>query len=153
MNLKHILGICKKPWLIFITIVIIILGFLFYRQSQIKKENGIKTHTISRMDLKEVVSASGKITARDQATLRFQAGGYLAWVGVKKGDKVQKWQAIASLDERQLQKSLRKELIDYQTERIDFDSDVDTNDAGITSRNYLDIQTRGDEDLSLMRLL
>ena len=44
-------------------------------------------------------------------------------MGVKQGDRVNKWQAIASLDQRALRKSLEQELIDYSKERNDFDED------------------------------
>ena len=47
----------------------------------------------------------------------------MAWLGVKEGDRVSKWQAIASLDKRVLQKTLEKYLLDFSKERADFDED------------------------------
>lgn len=80
-----------------------------------------ETAKVEKQDLAEVVSASGEVIAQNQVDLKFQTSGQLAWVGVKEGDRVEKWQAIASLDRRQLEKTLRKELNDYSNERWDFD--------------------------------
>lgn len=143
----------KRRWFYFFIIIIAIIAFVLFKQAKKKSENGFETYTVQTKDLRETITASGQITAAEKAILKFQTSGRLAWVGVKKGDYVEKWQAIASLDQRQLEKSLKQELIDYQNQRITFDANIDDNEAGITSRNYLDIQTRGDEDLSLMRLL
>lgn len=143
----------RKKWFIFTIIVIIIIGLVYFKQKQKNQAQAFKTYEIQPIDLRQVVTGSGKITAGNKAILKFQTAGQLAWVGVKKGDRVSKWQAIASLDQRQLEKSLKQELIDYSTTRIDFDAKIDDNDANITNRNYLNIQTRGDEDLAIMRLL
>lgn len=69
------------------------------------------------------VAASGEVQAENQVILKFQTSGRLAWVGVKKGDRVEKWQALASLDKRELEKKLKKELNDYLDERWDFSKD------------------------------
>lgn len=85
--------------------------------------------TPKKADLIQAVDVSGKIRAEQQVVLRFQTSGQLAWVGVKEGDKVKKWQALASLDKRELKKNLEKELYDYLSERWDFEQaheDYDT---------------------------
>ena len=43
------------------------------------------------------------------------------WVGVKEGDRVKAYQAIAQLDSREVQKNLEKVLRDYSAERNDFE--------------------------------
>lgn len=70
--------------------------------------------------LQVTLLVSGVIKAEKQADLVFQTGGGLAWVGVKKGDWVKKWQGVASLDQRTVQKNLEKELNDYLKTRWDF---------------------------------
>jgi len=80
-----------------------------------------KTQFVRRKDLVGTVSASGKIKAQKQVTLKFQTSGKLAWVGVKEGDYVKKGQAIACLDKRELQRKLLKKLRDYSNERWDFE--------------------------------
>jgi RND family efflux transporter MFP subunit len=77
--------------------------------------------TVSRQDLKKTVTSSGTIESQTQLELKFQTSGQLAWVNVHEGDEVKKWQALAGLDPRELQKTLEKYLRDYSKERNDFD--------------------------------
>lgn len=119
----------RKKWFFFALFIVVLLGLVYYNQSKKSNNSSFNTYTIVPVDLNEVVTGSGKITASQKATLRFQTGGQLAWVGVKKGDKVSKWQAIASLDQRQLEKDIQKKLSFYMTQRMDFDQ---------TEENYED---------------
>jgi HlyD family secretion protein len=85
------------------------------------KTEQYKLAKVQKQNLIQTVSASGKVSSEEIANLRFQTSGRLAWIGVKKGDKVKKWQAIASLDKRELEKRLKQELLDYMNERWDFE--------------------------------
>ena len=76
---------------------------------------------VRRGDLTQTVSASGKTKSQNQVDLKFQTSGLLTWVGVKEGDWVKKWQVIAQLDRRELQKTLDKYLRDYSEQRNDFE--------------------------------
>ncbi len=69
---------------------------------------------------------SGKIAASENITLRFQTSGRLAWVGVKEGDFVKKYQTIATLDKRELQKTLEKYLNTYMTSRWTYETTKDS---------------------------
>lgn len=80
-----------------------------------------ETAKVKKESLQQTISASGEVQSETQATLRFQASAQLAWVGVKEGDYVKKGQAIASLDKRSLEMTLKKELNDYMNERWDFE--------------------------------
>jgi RND family efflux transporter MFP subunit len=80
-----------------------------------------KTEEVKREDLVRSVSVSGEIQAEKQVVLKFQTSGLLTWVGVKKGDQVKKWQAIASLDKKEIEKTLKKKLLAYMNERWDFE--------------------------------
>ena len=84
-----------------------------------------QTANPQKKDLAQVVDVSGQVQAKNQAILKFQTSGKLAWVGVKKGDRVKKWQAIASLDKNELRKRLDKYLNSYLSERWDFEQDRD----------------------------
>lgn len=125
MNLAFLL---KHKKLIGFLVVLIILGLVFRGRimGKIKPGPQYKTVKAEKTILTQIVSASGKIKSDEEATLKFQASGYLAWVGVKKGDKVKKWQAVASLDKEELQKQLKQELLDYMNERWDFAKDRHT---------------------------
>lgn len=85
-----------------------------------------KTAKVKKQNLLQTISTSGKIQAENQVTLKFQTSGKLAWVGVKEGDFVHKWQAVASLDKQELKKKLKKELNDYMNERWDFEQGRET---------------------------
>lgn len=81
------------------------------------------------------LTLSGKIDSQNYAVLRFQTSGMFSWLGVKEGDRVKKWQAVASLDKKDLQKRLQKELNNYLTDRWNFE---DTQDKYKTTKeNYL----------------
>ncbi len=84
-------------------------------------EAKFETAKVKKEGLIQSISASGEVVSENQVDLKFQTSGQLAWVGVKEGDRVQKWQAIASLDKRELEKKLKKELNDYMNERWDFE--------------------------------
>src|SRR3989338_290338 len=91
-------------WWYIVVILIAIGGYLFYRQQTAKSQVQLETYTVSRETLKDSLILSGKIDATEKVDLHFQSAGRLAWVGVKEGDLVKKYQGIASLDQRQLQK-------------------------------------------------
>ncbi len=80
-----------------------------------------KIVTPVKQNIQDVITLAGFVDTEDQATLRFQTSGKLAWVGVRVGDRVKKWQAIASLDKRDLTKRFQKEANDYLTNRSTFE--------------------------------
>ncbi len=129
----------KKIFLLIAFFVVAISAGFWWRGRGEKAE--LKTTAVEKKDLLKTVSSSGKIKSEKEVTLKFQTSGKLAWVGVKEGDRVKQWQAIASLDQRELQKNLEKELIDYLNQRWNFSEDRDTYD--ITSDN-LDVYTLSD---------
>lgn len=70
---------------------------------------------MSKGIITQTISASGKVDAREKADLTFQGGGRVVWVGVKKGDKVYKWQGIASLDTVVLNAAYQQALNTYRS--------------------------------------
>lgn len=73
----------------------------------------METAGVSKGDIVEVVSASGEVDASEKADLTFQGSGKLAWVGVKEGDMVKKYQAIAKLDTILLNASYQQAINSY----------------------------------------
>ena len=117
-------------WWYIVIILIAIGGYLFYRQQTAKSQVQPATYTVIRTNLKDSLILSGEIDATEKVDLHFQSGGRLLWVGVKEGDLVKKYQGIASLDQRQLQKTLEKYLNTYVKERNDFDQNDEDNGDG-----------------------
>jgi RND family efflux transporter MFP subunit len=113
--------------IIIILLVLGILGFGAYTYYKTKIANaatlaeGETTYTVEKTTLKNTLTLSGKIDADEKVTLAFKAGGRLTWLGAKEGDYVKKGQGIASLDQRELQKSLESQLNTYMITRWDFD--------------------------------
>lgn len=101
-------------------------------QINLKKAQTVK---VIRGDLEKDLTLAGKVDANSYALLQFQTSGRLAWVGVKEGDKVKKWQAIASLDKQDLEKRLKKTMNDYLTNRWNFEDTQD--EYRSTKENFL----------------
>src|SRR3989339_1028261 len=117
----------QKRWHIFL-IVFLIGGFIFYKNSSnTTAKNKVDSYTIKRENLKEVLTLSGEIDASEKATLKFQTSGRLAWVGVKEGDFVKKYQTLASLDQRDIKNRLQKYLNTYSVSRNGFEQTIDDN--------------------------
>lgn len=112
--------------LLFVTVVFVLPRTQAYLAGPVAK---YETAKVKKEDITSSISASGQIEAERQVTLKFQASGQLVWVGVKEGDMVKKWQAIASLDVREVEKNIKKKLLDYMNERWDFEQSME--DYGI----------------------
>ena len=123
--MKKIFQFIKKRWYL-VVIVILIAGYIYYRNTQAtaaaNKEN---SYIVKRQNLKDTLTLSGQIDADEKAALKFQTSGKLSWVGVKEGDYVKKYQAIASLDQRDLKNRLTKYLNEFSVQRNSFDSTIE----------------------------
>jgi macrolide-specific efflux system membrane fusion protein len=106
----------KKRW--YFLVIILLVFVLIFNQTQAKK-------TVKKQNLKETLTLSGEIDAEEKVSLKFQTSGRLAWVGVKEGDYVKKYQAIASLDKRDLKNRLDKYLNNYLKQRNSFEQTKD----------------------------
>ncbi len=125
--MKKVKELLKKRWYL-ILIAIFVIGF-FINKSNIdaKANKKVDSYTIKREDLKEILTLSGQIDASEKATLKFQTSGRLAWVGVKEGDFVKKYQTLASLDQRDIKNRLQKYLNTYTIGRNTFEQTKDDN--------------------------
>lgn len=114
--------------LILIVIALTALGGYFYNRSKQKQLEGVESTTVRRGTLTQELTLSGEIVSKEYAQVAFQTGGKLSHLAVKEGDVVRKGQYLASLDQRQLQKTLQKRLNDFMTSRLDFDQKRDNYD-------------------------
>ncbi|MBU0619270.1 efflux RND transporter periplasmic adaptor subunit [Patescibacteria group bacterium] len=135
----------KRTIYILLILTLLIAVFIFWRQKT--QEPDFETTQAAEQTLTETVSASGLVKSEAEVTLKFQASGQLAWVEVKEGDQVKKWQAIAGLDKKQLENSLRQELIDFQKERWDFEQDQETYEESIISSEIRRVLEKNQYDL------
>ncbi len=95
--------------------------------------------------IKDTLELSGKVTAEGMAVLRFPTGGLVTYLGAKEGDTVKKWQTLATIDSRQLQKTLEQKLNLYKSQLNTFDdtkdlykNDIESGDIDDTLRRILD---------------
>ena len=118
------------------------VGAMVVPKIRSRNKEPVATTKVKRKTIQKVISASGKIKSEKEIELKFQTSGKLAWVGVKEGDFVKQWQAIASLDKRELEKKLEKSLHDYTKERWDFEQEREDYDV---SADNLDRYTLSNE--------
>lgn len=123
---KRIINFFKSHKIALVVVLIALLVSSFPVAKRVKSTLAgplvkYETAKVKKQDIFKTVSASGEVRAENQVSLKFQTSGQLAWVGVKEQDQVKKWQAIASLDRRELEKDLKKKLLAYMNERWDFE--------------------------------
>jgi RND family efflux transporter MFP subunit len=113
----------RKLILLGVLFLIFLVGRGFFSKGQTWE---VETGQVGRGDLTTTISASGKVGAEKKADLTFLTSGRVSWVGVKEGDTVHAWQAVASLDKRQIELQLKKLLGNFERQFTLFD---DTSDA------------------------
>jgi RND family efflux transporter MFP subunit len=104
-----------------ICVVGLLLFYWFKKPASGANANSITTAPVSQSVFTKNIQSSGKTKAAKSVELKFQTSGRLAWVGVKEGDHVNAYQAIAGMDTREVQKSLEKTLRDYSQQRNTFE--------------------------------
>lgn len=110
-------------------IVAVIFGFGVYRVNAKNKPKETPTFDSKkevivnpkRETIKEEITLTGSVDASTKSNLQFKTSGQLAWVGVKVGDKVKKYQAIASLNKEELKKGLQADFNNYRSALATFD--------------------------------
>jgi macrolide-specific efflux system membrane fusion protein len=114
----------RKLLTVALVIFLTVGGYITYQKVRPKTiAERYELTTVKKESISQTVVASGKVKSATQVDLKFQTSGMLSWIGVKEGDTVKKWQAIAALDKRELQKDLQKYLFDFSKERADYDED------------------------------
>ena len=126
-----------------VMVIIILLGlfgvwYFFGRKPVVTYDE----MSVSRQTISDTLELSGKVKADKSASLKFLAGGLLTYVGPKEGDSVKKWQTLASVDTRQLQKSMEQKLNLYSIERRDFEQTVDDNNNSVPAGDLGDTLKR-----------
>ena len=112
-----------------ILIFVILLVVLLLTKNATKPKEMEKT-AVKQGRITSVVEASGEIQAEDLVDLAFTIPGKVVWVGVKKGDWVEAYQTLATMDQREVAKTIKNSLLDYMVVRWNFeqlrdDYDVD----------------------------
>ncbi len=128
--LARIISFIKNRYkLILILVIFAIGGYRIYSQKIQSKEQELSFEQPQYRDLTKKLEVSGIIAAEERVQMRFAAGGKVVYLGAQEGDMVKKWQTIATIDRRSLQKSLEKNLNNYMKERWDWDQQLDDIDS------------------------
>ncbi len=147
--MKKIKNLSQKAWqfmqkrwklLIFVLIIILGLGLWRYRSLQ-AAENEQTFEKVQVRDLEKKLEVSGVVDAKEKANMRFAAGGKITYLGAQEGDRVKKWQTIATIDRATLKKQLEQDLNNYLKERWDFErlqDDYDYHVEPLETRRTLD---------------
>lgn len=125
MKIPHILKLSKKR--IIILAVILLAAILSFNFLSRPKNKALQFARVTRQDIKSTVSASGTLTGKNVADLKFKSSGKLAFINVKAGDKVFAYQTIAGLDTKLLEIDLqqaRNTLRDKQAAAEKVEDDV-----------------------------
>ena len=144
-NLKRWPKILRSRRIIVAMVAVVLIIFFATRGGADKDK--IKTVQVTEKTLETQVAASGKIQSENQASLRFQTTGKLAWIGVKEGNYVYAGQAIASLDTQDLQKRLQRDLNSYFKTRLDFEDVKDSQKDKVITDTLKRIAQRSQADL------
>ncbi len=122
-----------------LVLLLLILGRGIFFKSQTATK---QTATVSRGDVTEELTLSGKIDASERVTLQFLSPGKLTWIGVKEGDTVQKGQAIAKLDTIELNAAYQKALSDLRSADATVNKIHDNLKGKDGSESYTEVETR-----------
>ncbi len=126
----------KKIW---IPLLLIIIGALYFVFAPKQASEPVLTIKMQKGDVKELISSSGTLEGTDSADLRFKISGKLNYIGVKSGDFVNKGKLIASLDTQDLQINLQQarnsfEAKDSTAKRVEDDLHDQVSDEDYTER-------------------
>jgi HlyD family secretion protein len=104
--MRMMLGFLWRKKLMVIMLAVFAGGGFWWWSSTQAKDELVQTVKPEYRDIRQTLSISGSIDAEEKAVLKFPAMSQLTWLGVKEGDVVKKWQGIASVDSRTLQKQM-----------------------------------------------
>ncbi|HOZ03424.1 MAG TPA: efflux RND transporter periplasmic adaptor subunit [Candidatus Woesebacteria bacterium] len=139
----------RKKWKVSLVIALVLVAFVawFWQQNQADSESLVFVKP-ERQDLTKTLELSGLVDAKEKVRLRFLTGGKLTYVGVKEGDSIKKWQTVARIDPKLLQKQLEQQMNFYLDQRWDYEQyrdDVMENSDG-TERIIPELSVRREAD-------
>ena len=111
----------------FISAAVLILLVLLFTIFKPKGPIPVPTENIKKGNIVESISVTGSVNSENSVDLTFQIPGTLTYIAGKTGDYVNKYQTIATIDQRSAQENMEQALIDYSKQRITFDTTVENN--------------------------
>lgn len=112
LSAKIFMKLLKNKW--FWILIVILAGgswWFFGRTTQVVYE----TETAKRGDIREIVSVSGVLEPDNSTEVSFETSGTLNVVYVQKGDRVEKGDMLAKIDDGVLQAQRREAILSVET--------------------------------------
>lgn len=128
-KIKNLVWGHKKISIAILVILLLVVGLILWP----KNSNQVLTEVAKNQDVVKTVSVTGNVDAENFANLTFQTAETLSYVGVKLDDPVKKYQLIASLDQTQLQATLRQAQQDFVAAKAASQQYYDNNTSGTES--------------------
>ncbi len=128
-----------RRWLIALAIglIIILVGAASYFTSHASPEKANiaqpTTVAVTRGDVQQLVTASGKLVNTRQTTLSMGASGQLAKVDVRPGDRVKQGQVLAALDTTDLEQAVAQAEQTYLIQQATYSSTLQPSVATIAA--------------------
>lgn len=97
----------KKPWILGIVVVLVIIGIIYFAVSG-EEEVEYITEIAYMGDLQQTVSATGTLKAAEEIELNFKTAGKISEIMVKVGDEVTEGQELAKLDASDMALQIRQ---------------------------------------------
>lgn len=102
MQLSVIFKKISRKRLIITSIVILVIALVGWLVFPKQKQEPVQFAAVKKTNIESSVSASGTLTGKDNASLRFKVTGKIGYINIKQGDNVDAGQIIAGLDTQDL---------------------------------------------------
>lgn len=139
MKIPQILKPSKKKVILFTVIIVALLGFFL---SGSKKSTPLQFAEVKRQSIRSTVSASGTLTGKDVANLKFKSSGKLASINVKAGSVISEGEVIATLDTQDLSIRLQQAYNTLRDKQATVDKILDDLKDKGSDETYTQRQTR-----------
>ena len=126
---------------IILVIILLIAGYFIYRSTR-PEQIEVELVEVEKGSLTESVDVAGEVNAEKYSSMTFPTSGKLAWLGVKEGDIVTKWQSLASLDKTTLWASYNTAQNNLRNTEAALDSTYDSVQGNDTTETYAQRATR-----------
>lgn len=97
----------KKYFLGTILVGLLVLGGFSFLRAR-REAITVEADRVQRKTLTKSITASGELDSEVKAELKFESSGRVVWLAARVGERVEKNQALASLDKKTLEEQLRQ---------------------------------------------
>lgn len=134
----------SKRRLLFVSLLLLGGGWWWW-QRRAGTPKPVTTQNPVVQSVSQTLEVAGHLDAHQKARLSFPAVAKLTWLGVKEGDLVKRWQAIAKVDTQTLEKQLQIDLNTHGKVYRTFEDDLDSVDyysqSGLTDSERRSAET------------